>query len=53
MIALKEEAQKVASLKQRLETEKKQLARIIKDIDRENSNIKVTINQNKSMIEFE
>ncbi|MBQ9245166.1 peptidoglycan DD-metalloendopeptidase family protein [bacterium] len=51
MIALKEEAQKVASLKQRLETEKKQLARIIKDIDRENSNIKVTINQNKSMIE--
>jgi len=51
MRELKYEAKKIAVLKQRLESEKKQLSRIIRDIDRENSNIKVTINQNKSMIE--
>lgn len=51
MLALKTEAQNVALLKQKLENEKKQLSKIIRDIDRENSNIKVTINQNKSMIE--
>ncbi len=51
MQALKTEAQNVALLKQKLENEKKQLSKIIRDIDRENSNIKITINQNKNMIE--
>ena len=51
MAALKEEARRIAVTKQQLETEKKQLDRIIKDIDKENSNIKNTIKQNKSMID--
>ena len=51
MAVLKEEARKVALLKQKLESEKKQLARIINDINRENKNIKVTINQNKAIID--
>lgn len=51
MQQLRAEAKKIALLKQRLELEKRQLSRIIRDIDRENSNIKVTIRQNKSMIE--
>ena len=51
MRELKAEAQNIATLKQRVEQEKKQLSRIINDIDRENSDIKQTINQNKSMIE--
>ncbi len=51
MLQLKAEAKKIALLKQKLELEKKQLSKIIKDIDKENKNIKITINQNKSMIE--
>lgn len=51
MQQLRAEAKKIALLKQRLELERRQLSRIIRDIDRENSNIKVTIRQNKSMIE--
>ncbi len=51
MAILKDEARRIALTKQRLENEKKQLSRIIKDMDRENNNIKVAINQNKSMIE--
>ncbi len=51
MLELKSEAKKIALLKQRLEQEKKQLSKIIRDIDKENKNIKVTISQNKSMIE--
>ncbi len=48
---LKSEARNIALLKRRLEREKRQLSYIINDINRENSNIKETINQNKSMIE--
>lgn len=48
---LREEARRIAVLKQRLEFEKRQLSGIIKDIDKENSNIQSTIKQNKSMIE--
>ena len=51
MLALKAEAKKVATAKQRLENEQKELSKIIRDIDRENSNIQVTIQQNKSIIE--
>ncbi len=51
MLELKNEAKKIALLKQRLEQEKKQLSKIIRDINKENNNIKVTISQNKSMIE--
>jgi murein DD-endopeptidase MepM/ murein hydrolase activator NlpD len=51
MLELKTEAKKIAILKQRVENEKRQLSRIIKDIDRENTNIKDTIKQNKSMLE--
>lgn len=51
MIELKNEAKKIAILKQRLEQEKRELSRIIRDIDKENSNIKITINQNKTMID--
>lgn len=51
MQSLREEARRIAVLKQRLEFEKRQLSGIIKDIDRENSNIQSTIKQNKSMIE--
>ncbi len=51
MYELRAEAKKIALLKQRVELEKKQLSRIIRDIDRENTNIKVTINQNKQMID--
>lgn len=48
---IKAESREIANLKYKLEVEKKQLSRIIRDIDKENANIKVTINQNKSMIE--
>ncbi len=48
---LREEARNIALLKQRLEKEKRQLSYIIRDMDRENSNIRKTISQNKSMIE--
>ena len=51
MKELKTEAKNVAILKQRIESEKKQLSGIIKKIDKENSNIKSIIKQNKSMIE--
>ena len=48
---LRDEARNIALLKQRLEKEKRQLSYIIRDMDRENSNIRKTISQNKSMIE--
>lgn len=51
MYELRTEAKKIALLKQKVELEKKQLSRIIRDIDKENANIKVTINQNKQMID--
>lgn len=51
MSELKAEAKKVSTAKQRLENEKRELSRIIKDIKKENTNIQVTINQNKSIIE--
>lgn len=51
MYELRAEAKKIALLKQKVELEKKQLSRIIRDIDKENANIKVTINQNKQMID--
>ena len=51
MRELKTEAKNVAVLKQRIESEKRQLSGIIKKIDKENSNIKSIIKQNKSMIE--
>ena len=48
---LKEEATKVSFLKQRVENEKRQLSHIIRNIDRENTNIESTIRKNKSMLE--
>ena len=51
MRELRAEAQKIALMKQQLEQEKRQLSRIIKDIDRENYAIKQTINENKTMID--
>ena len=48
---LRAEARRIALLKQRLEKERRQLSGIIKDMNRENSNIQKTIKQNKSMIE--
>ncbi len=48
---LKDEARRIALLKQRLEIEKRELSGIIKDMNRENSNIENTIRQNKAMIE--
>lgn len=51
MYELRAEAKKIALLKQRVENEKKQLSKIIKNINKENANIKVTINQNKKMID--
>lgn len=51
MQALRKEAKNIAVVKRKLENEKKELSGIIKDIDRENADIKQTINQNKNMIE--
>ncbi len=51
MQLLRSEARNIALLKQRMEKEKRELSQIIVNIDRENSNIKETISQNKSMIE--
>lgn len=48
---LRDEARRIAVLKQKLEIEKRQLSGIIRNIDKENSNIQSTIKQNKSMIE--
>lgn len=48
---LREEATRIAILKQRLESEKRQLSGIIRDMDRENQTIQVTIKQNKNMID--
>ncbi|MBQ4123174.1 peptidoglycan DD-metalloendopeptidase family protein [bacterium] len=47
---LKDEATRIASLKQRLERERRQLSGIIKNINSENANISKTIKQNKAMI---
>lgn len=51
MTNLKTEARKVAFVKQRLETEKKQLSKLIRTIDKEKSSINKTISQNKKMID--
>ena len=51
MQSYRQEAQQIALLKQKLETEKRELSGIIKVIDRENSKIKSTISQNRRMIE--
>ncbi len=51
MMELQQQSRKISSLKHRLELEKRQLSKVIRDIDRENANIKETISQNKSMIE--
>lgn len=51
MAELKTDAKNVAILKRRLENEKKQLSGIIKTIDKENSNIRKIISQNKAMID--
>ncbi len=51
MQSLKTEARNIALLKHRLENEKKQLTKVIINIDKENKNIKQTISENKSMIE--
>ena len=48
--SLRDEATRIATLKQRLEHEKRQLSGIIRDINRENANIETTIRQNKAMI---
>lgn len=47
---LREEATRIATLKQQLEREKRQLSGIIKNINNENANIESTIKQNKAMI---
>ncbi len=51
MSNLQKEARQIAYLKRDLEREKIQLSSIIKTIDKENANIKTTINQNKVMLE--
>ncbi len=51
MMELRTQSNQIASVKRKLELEKRQLSKIIKDIDRENANIKETISVNKSMIE--
>ena len=51
MYILREEAKKVSLLKQRVETEKHQLLRIIKNIDKENSSIQNSIQKNKTILE--
>ena len=51
MKELRVEARNVAILKNRLESEKKQLSKIIRTIDKENSNIQKIIRQNKAMID--
>lgn len=50
MQLLREEATRIATLKHRLEREKRQLSGIIRDINNENANIESTIKQNKAMI---
>ena len=51
MRLLKSEARKVAVVKQKLETERKQLTKLVKTIDKENKSIERTIRQNKKMID--
>ena len=51
MRLLKTEARKVAVVKQKLETERKQLTKLVKTIDKENKSIQQTIRQNKKMID--
>lgn len=51
MQSYRQEAQEIALIKQKLETEKKELSNLIKVIDKENSKIKSTISQNRRMIE--
>ena len=51
MQSLKTDARKVAITKQKLESEKKKLSGIIKDINKENANIQSTIKQNEKMIQ--
>ncbi len=51
MRELKKEARHISLLKQRVEKEKRQLSRLINDIDYESYTIQQTINQNKSMLE--
>ncbi len=51
MSSLQKEAKQIALLKRNLEREKLELSGIIKTIDKENANIKSTINQNKVMLE--
>ena len=51
MKELKEEAKRIAYLKQKLEKERKELSGIIKVMNKENSNIQKTIRQNKSIID--
>ena len=51
MMALRQHSMQISALKKKMELEKRKLSRIINDMDRENRNIKATINQNKSMIE--
>lgn len=48
---LRTEAREIASVKKRLELEKRQLSGLIKTMDKENKNIEKTIRQNRSMIE--
>ena len=51
MKTLREEAKRISYLKSQLESEKRQLSGIIKNIDKENATIENTIRQNKIMIE--
>ena len=48
---LKKEAEKVSSLKQKVENEKRQLSHIMRNIDKENINIQKTIKKNQTVLE--
>ena len=51
MDVLKSEAGKLTSLKREVEHEKQQIVKIIKNIDKENSSIQKSINQNKAILQ--
>ncbi len=51
MNSLRAEARNIALLKQRMEKEKRELSRVIVNMNKENSNIKEMISQNKNMLE--
>ena len=51
MYVLRGEARKIAVMRRRVENEKRQISRLIQNINREKSSIQNTLNQNKTMLE--